>query len=312
MINMRVAVLLLHLIAGTYLYAQFYPIRNACWRLDDQGSMSQAAVLMWMPQEPDTLILGQTYKRIKEYGASDWATPLVQFNEHFVRSAEDGKGYVYLPDHLEEFLTGDVSAQQGDTVYDVFVANSLCEIPGAVVLVDVIVDSVIVHENDGIEIIRHYVHTPCYDGENASFHRHRFFWQAGIGTSAGPFMQIRPGLSPIDLLCARVDSIVLYGLGGLPGGPFTCCYPIALDVGNADSVSGSLEGWPNPAFNTLHVRSELCGESIIRLYDSTGRLVRSAPMRGEVISFDVTTLSGLYTVVQEGSKWFASSRVIID
>ena len=201
----------------------------------------------------------------------------------------------------------------GDTVFDVYVDNNLCEFPGELppVLLDMIVDSVITYENDGIEVIRHYVHTPCYDGNNASWNAHRFFWQAGMGTSGGPFMQIRPGLSPIDLYCARVDTTVVYGLGGFPGGPLTCCYPISQSMGDPITPVNYLDLWPNPATNTLNIRCSDERESTIRMYDSMGRLVLTTTMRGPLLILDVTELSGLYIVVLADDLSTRSTRVII-
>ncbi|HQV53002.1 MAG: hypothetical protein IPI00_10055 [Flavobacteriales bacterium] len=100
--------------------AQFYPEANASWYgRDDNGGPPGFDVWLTMRSSPDTLLNGTIYKRISEY--NDATSPY--FNrDHYVRSAPNGKGYVYLPDSAAEFLTGDLSAQTGDTVFNVLLS----------------------------------------------------------------------------------------------------------------------------------------------------------------------------------------------
>ena len=95
---MRNSHAVLALLLSAQLNAQFYPDSNATWCLVDQGTWEARNVNMVMDANPDTLIVGEVYKRIREYRGIYGETSFELWDRHYVRSAEDGKGYVFLLD----------------------------------------------------------------------------------------------------------------------------------------------------------------------------------------------------------------------
>ena len=83
---------------------------------------------------------------------------------------------MFLVDSLAEYLTGDVAAIPGDTVRNVLVQNTIPDCPLWIVdMTDVVVDSVVSLSNQGVTVIRHFVHTPCYLNSNGQFFPNRFY-----------------------------------------------------------------------------------------------------------------------------------------
>ena len=254
--------------------AQFYASSNASWCLGDGLIMDGPLVNMEITSDADTLIMGVVYNRIIEYhGPSPWHYS----KRHFVRSATDGKGYLFLLDSLAEYLTGDVSAEAGDPVYQVIMASDLDEcllIGYEYRLFDVVVDSVVTRMNDGISIARHYVHeVSCYNGGNGNFDPASFFWQAGLGAFAGPVLQIRSGLSGLGLNCAVAQGETVFSPWttpvGDPGGPTICCWPLGLSVTEVDPSRHVLVS-PNPSTGLFRF-TNAPGEK--RILDTRGREV---------------------------------------
>jgi hypothetical protein len=316
--TMKMRLFLVHIVlfgcvVGTQ--GQFYPDSSAAWCLRDGLWQPNDFVQMVMSNDPDTLIQGQVYKRIEEYRwdnysqGFDWDV----YQRHYVRSDTSGKGYVFLVDSLAEYLTGDVAAIPGDTVRNVLVQNTIPDCPLWIVdMTDVVVDSVVQLTHLGVTVTRHYVHTPCYLNGNGSFNVNRFFWQAGMGTTGGPYLQIRSGLSPYSAGCVSVNGIVQMGgqhswiYAYLPGGP-DCCGPDASSVQENDRIS-SLSLSPNPAQNELRVELGRLGRGIpatLRIFDATGRQVHQEAMSNPVTRVDVSTLKGLLLVMVEqgGTRW---------
>ena len=175
---MRTSLLLSAISLASLSQAQFYPEAKAYWRgVDDNGGPPFFNVGLVMPLYPDTLINGITYKRIRENNDASGSAEVIR--DHYVRSAPDGKGYVYIPDSAAEFLTGDLNAQAGDTVRDVLVSLTT-ETDIHYMLTDVIIDSVIDVLVGGIPKTR------CYGGGSNVPH----FWQTGMGTISGPMLEI--------------------------------------------------------------------------------------------------------------------------
>ena len=256
-------------LASTKVTCQFYPASDGAWCMEDDNWLPQALMGMEMSHEPDTLILGQSYKVIREYHGG-------LYRRHYVRSAPDGKGYVFLMDSLAEYLTGDTAALAGDTVHNVLVWNEdleNCPVFGFNFM-DVIVDSVVVLSSQGVSITRQYCHSSCHDpsGVFDPF----FFWQAGLGTSAGPYLQVRSFGAVIAILCAVVQGVTVCGTQispdghhqGMPGGP-PCC--IANSAVPEHAAGPSVRVAPNPSPGVF--KFEGSGRWSITVVDAEGRVV---------------------------------------
>ncbi len=252
------------LIATNDTSAQFYPDSNATWCLTN-GIAPNFEIKMQMNLYPDTLILGQTYQRINEYRKEPF--PWILMDRHYVRSAPDGKGYAFLLDSMAEYLAGDMYAQLGDTVHNVLVKNEgVCSFP-PYQLVDVVIDSVLTITNNGVTVVRHYVHTPCYTDSN--FHPWSFFWQAGIGTSHGSVLQITSGFAHVDIYCSRVDNTIV-----IPPGEVCGCFPNPTNVQSPKQV-WNFRVYPNPTTGRITVAFDdpLERDSFYSVYDAKGRLL---------------------------------------
>ena len=251
--------------------AQFYPESNPAWCLESAQSPDGFHIVVIMDDDPDTLIQGIGYKVMHTY-FDDWGPwlPYGPDNVNFVRSDSDGKGYVYLPDSAAEYLTGDVNALEGDTLHNVLVkadGGDICL--SDPILRDVIVDSVRVRTNFGISVIRHYVHTPCYIDNG--FDPIKFFWQAGAGTSHGPFLKATGGLNNERVLCITAEDTCYYssdgGSDGLPGGPI-CCFPPVTGVGEQIAF-GVMRVAPNPSSGLFAILGD--SDALIEVKDEMGR-----------------------------------------
>ncbi len=139
--------------------AQFpaFPDSSASWCFDSAENSDFVRIQMIMGPDPDTLIGGQTYKRIEEYNINGFSgdTELVQ--RFYVRSDSLGKGYVMLLDSVQEYLAVDVGANAGDTLHNVLTAIFWGSSPNFE-LKSVVVDSVVVLENNGVSVTRQFVH----------------------------------------------------------------------------------------------------------------------------------------------------------
>ncbi len=192
--------------------AQFYPEAQACWDgVDDDGGPPDYQVGFRMGLTPDTLINGTAYKKIDEYRHSEFT------RSYFVRSDPSGKGYAYLPDSAAEFLTGDITAQAGDTVYDVLWSlTSANDIFYS--LQNTVVDSVVVLTNAGVTVTRHYVN----NNGSLGFYR---FWQAGMGASYGPMLEATGNAWGCSVGDTAMFGCLADGLLPGPIGECTCSVP---------------------------------------------------------------------------------------
>lgn len=215
-----------------------------------------------MDASPDTLIGSTIYKTITEY--NNYTGTWVVQRTYFVRSDPDGKGYVFLPDSMAEFLTGDISAQVGDTVADVLFAISG---PNYVsyFLRDLAVDSIVVLTNAGVTVTRHYLDPLIFNPVGS----YGVFWQAGSGTSFGPVLEG----SGLFELCG-VGGTIQYDLGnsGLPGpaGVKQICWPLHTGIVRSTSLS-KIFAIPNPSTGQFTFTAQL--PILISVYDAFGRLV---------------------------------------
>jgi len=247
--------------------AQVYPESNAVWCLRNGISPGGLEYTIQMGHNPDTLINGVVYKRIWDGGVPDvWYEP-----PFFVRNGIDGKGYAYLPETGEEYLTVDLAAAVGDTVHDVLVYNAgdCCCPDGFMTQVTVVVDSIKTISNAGVTVVRHFVHVPCYP---FTFYSPRdFFWQGGIGTSHGPFLHLSNSFAEILPRCITVGDTSYFADWsspyGLPGTAI-CCLPNYSEI-DEDASRAVVIVQPNPSAGLFRfIRAEA---PTITVFDASGR-----------------------------------------
>lgn len=239
---------------------------------------------------PDTIIHGDVYKKIDEYRAYEYT------RTYFVRSDPSGKGYAWVPDSAAEYVTGDLTAQAGDTVHDVLWSWTN-ELGIFYSLHNTVVDSVVVLTNAGVTVTRHYVDN---NGSLGSYH----FWQAGMGTSYGPMLE-----STGDAGSCVVGDTAMFGYfinGLLPGpiGEFICSVP-GLGIGDHIRLQ-ELEVFPNPSTGLfgldLRVRSTT-------VYDATGQLLfQTSNPRIDLSAHP----PGLYTAVVTSSAGRQAVRLVVE
>ena len=133
--------------------AQFYPDSNTVWcAYDDVGIPPGFDVQFNMSSSPDTLIGSTVYKKVTE--SDNYSGAWMPVRNYYVRSDPSGRGYMYLPDSLTEYLTGDVSAQAGDTVYGVLVYAPQVNV---YFQTNLVVDSVVMLSSGGVSVVRHFL-----------------------------------------------------------------------------------------------------------------------------------------------------------
>jgi hypothetical protein len=275
--------------------AQFYPEANACWSGRDNVGVPPGFDIMYqIGAAPDTLINGVVYKKTNEF--RDWNFT----RAYFVRSDQDGKGFVYLPDSAAEFLTGDLAAQTGDTIHDVLI-NDTDEFDVGYYLVDVVVDSVVTFSNAGVTVIRHFVNFDML-GMNPS----GSFWQMGMGTSVGPTLEVTAGL-----WYCTVGDTVMYdrnNMNGLPGPIGVDVCPLIIDgIGSAEPTEPDVvQALPNPS----HGQFALSGVSVqsFIVHDVQGSTVVNG--KGSVIDLSEQA-PGLYTAVVTTGQGVQNIRLVL-
>ena len=242
-----------------------------------------------MGPEPDTLINGVIYKRIDGYYDYGYLGGEGMTGPYFVRSAADGKGFIYLPDSTAEYLTGDLNAVAGDTVW-VFIGVGDLQRSAIVYSVEAIIE-------DGIEVIR----------TNVMVAGGLRFWQTGSGTSTGPFTW-PTAISGPDERCIIINDAVMFNRSndGLPGGP-PCCVPLFLDVADQNNIP-TLRPAPNPSNGlfTLSTASNLTDQVLV--CDPHGREV----LRTREKTIDLGAHPpGVYTAVVTTAQGRQAVRLVL-
>jgi hypothetical protein len=252
--------------AFTSIDAQFYPDSVAAWCLYNSQSVEPTYYSLQMPPLSDTLIGGLGYRLITGLDGSGLGSPPL----YYVRNGSDGKGYRYVPDSSAEYLTGDVSAEAGDTVQNVLMMNGSwgCGQVQELVLSSVVVDSVRALSNAGVTVVRHYIHPLCWT-EFQWYPSYQCFWQRGAGTSHGPLLILSSDLSYVWPECITVADSTVYGVEGfgLPGGPF-CCHVFFEGLEDL-AVSPTSQVSPNPSTGLFHFTGTTLTE--IHILDTQGR-----------------------------------------
>ncbi|HQW07263.1 MAG: T9SS type A sorting domain-containing protein [Flavobacteriales bacterium] len=307
--SLRAAVLVCLAIGCGWVFtatAQCFPDSSASWCSDDLNNSDFIRIQMLMRSDPDTVILGRTYKRIEEYNREAWAENSVFIQRYYVRSTPDGKGYVMLLDSMQEYLAADVSAAVGDTVHDVLAVWSSGPLP-SFDLRNVVVDSIITLENNGVTVDRQFVHAVGVD-PLVPYIGHYTFWQAGIGNSTGPLMQLGITLGNTEPICLRVEDTYVYNgnflLPGLPGIPCECSL---LPVGIESRTNAQPTIGPNPSTGLFNfTTSQRVLEAII--FDPQGRRI----LRTKEQYIDLTGCApGLYTAVVTTTHGSQTVRLVV-
>ncbi|HOY29364.1 MAG TPA: T9SS type A sorting domain-containing protein [Flavobacteriales bacterium] len=288
---------LLALGATTHSTAQFYPNGDARWcGRDDDGSPPGYDVNYQMNADPDTLIGEQVYKRIHEY--RDYELTRV----YYVRSDASGKGYAYIPDSSAEYLTGDLSAQAGDTVRNVLWSNTYQS--GIDYFVrDMVVNSIETLTNEGVTVERHYVRHVT----DPLFHPFQF-WQSGMGTTYGPMLELTG-----SAWACMVGDTAMYNMendNGLPG-PIGVQLCSVIDQGNvitgSDQVGGTVVH-PNPSYGLFHIATP--SPMLLIVCDMHGREVLHLPPYSRDIDLSLHP-PGIYTVLQNTGQGRSVQRLVV-
>ncbi len=295
--------------------AQAYPDSSASWCFDDLNNSDLFQIRMTMGPDPDTVILGQTYKRIGVYAIHDWQPPeLVQ--NYYVRSDPSGKGYVMLLDSMQEYLAIDVGANVGDTVQDVLTVSSW-ESNAFYWIQPVIIDSAVTLENNGVTVTRKFIHAQSFiPYPQDAF---QIFWQEGIGGSYGPLINLTSSSGFTMLNCLHVQDTYVFSIqSGLPGVPCDCALATVgiTEVGpnKEGEVQEGLRLFPNPADGFFAVIADFFPEkddANVRVYGPTGNLALSFAMQGPKHRVDASGLHGLFMVVVESAGVLKTAKIIL-
>jgi len=218
------------------------------------------------------------------------------WEEYYVRSSINGKGYTYLPDSTAEFLTMDLTATVGDTIHDIFAINEVFTCAG--LFISVVVDSIIPVNVQGIWCDRYYLSSDCFPW-NEGFHPPDFFWQEGLGTSFGPALAITGTFNPAYMVCAEVNNANVYSATGNSCGciPYTSV-PESASAPDISIIPGNIAG----AFIIEHPRS--LG---IEVFSSCGTLVH----QNHGLHFDISRQPpGIYIVRLRGKEFVWSQKIV--
>jgi hypothetical protein len=204
---------------------------------------------------------------------------------YFVRSGDDGKGYLRFPGSATEYLTGDLGAAVGDTVRDVFVLDRgqepICGESDNWKLVDFIVDSIVTTISQiGYQTTRHYVQSPCRPifGTNNQFS----YWEPDMGSLYGPCIT----WSDIPVYMpywAVVNDTIVGGIGllggAVEGDPANGVCDLTVGLSSTSTVS-SFQVRPNPTHGriTVDFSQPLQRETYYSVLDATGRLLYQRPL----------------------------------
>ena len=175
----------------------------------------------------------------------------------------------------------------------------------------------VVLSNAGVNVTRHYLdatHLHPFNPFNP-INASQVFWQAGMGTAFGPFM-----IGSSSFYQCVVNDTMRYDLSnsGLPGpgGPGQICWQLNMgtpEVSTQNAVRMRIS--PNPAEDNLVI--ELTGNNShldgrFALVDARGRGVLSTNLRGSSTVVDVSSLTGLFTVILDTGEKRLVERVVVE
>ncbi len=301
-------------------YTQFYPSLNASWCASDQF----AEYYYHLADDPDTLISGLVYQRVREIQVWEYPPnpPEVFQSTLHIRSTLEGKGYIIPPDSSTEFLVGDVGAQPGDTLRDVLIGGPFGSDWSETWLLDIVVDSIVSVTNLGVTVTRHYVHEVTFwnpdDSSPYNFFAWRFYWQEGMGSSHGLILRMELALGGYyGLSCAVVSDSVVFNhfetptpepWGVLPGGQ-ACCSPLNVGITNAEyNAASGTSAYPNPSSGLFRLWG-MAGTKDVLVFDPQGRQVLRT--RGQEIDLSGHA-PGLYTALIQSSAGRQAVRLAVE
>ena len=287
--------------------AQAYPDSSASWCFSDFNNSEFTRIQMILGPDPDTVIAGQTYKRILEYimnGSFDHSELVQRF---YVRSDTTGKGYVMLLDSMQEYLAVDVAANAGDTIPNVLTSYTWGPDPDYEIRT-VVVDSVLLLENNGITVNRLFIHAIGWE-PLVPYVGYYMFWQSGIGGSTGPLLQLEMIYGNTNPDCLRLHDTYVYseqsGNPGLPGIPCDCSL---LPVG-IEELHSAMTAFitPNPSTGQFILVLAQKAKSIA-VYSATGQQI----WQGSGNTIDLTTQPpGVYTAVVATERGRQAVRLVV-
>ncbi|MBK6408883.1 MAG: T9SS type A sorting domain-containing protein [Flavobacteriales bacterium] len=287
--------------------AQAYPDSSASWCFSDFNNSEFTRIQMILGPDPDTVIAGQTYKRILEYimnGSFDHSELVQRF---YVRSDTTAKGYVMLLDSMQESLAVDVAANAGDTIPNVLTSYTWGPDPDYEIRT-VVVDSILLLENNGITVNRLFIHAIGWE-PLVPYIGYYMFWQSGIGGSTGPLLQLEIIYGNTDPDCLRLHDTYVYseqsGNPGLPGIPCDCSL---LPVG-IEELHSAMTAFitPNPSTGQFILVLAQKAKSIA-VYSATGQQI----WQGSGNTIDLTTQPpGVYTAVVATERGRQAVRLVV-
>lgn len=211
----------------------------------------------------DTVIQSLTYTKVQYCG------------DAYKGALRDDNGVVYFvpADSTDEYLLYDFTAQQGQTLNDVYVGNHFDE---TIYLADFTVDQVTT------EVIAGQTRRVVY----ADSYR----WIEGIGCVTGLFMEPWANVSMYEL---RLECMSVNGQTIFPTEANGDC---ALTVGiEKIKVKNSVSVYPNPSSGLLSV-SSANGQMIrkLQLFDLLGKETASIAANATTISWEPSVPNGIY------------------
>ncbi|HQX00463.1 MAG: T9SS type A sorting domain-containing protein [Flavobacteriales bacterium] len=306
--SLRAAVLVCLAIGCGWVFtatAQFFPTEQAAWCLTRNNPDGTDQYTLSMVPGQDTVIQGLTYMVI-EY-TTEW-TPTMElwpFSRCYVRNDQDGRGFARVDGMEAEVLIGDVDAQVGEIVQDVAIGDWNCVTSWEYgMLTDMIVDSIVELQENGVQARRVYVQPLCSSGAMAGIS----FWQTDMGTPFGPILMLNELAGPTPE-CAAVNDTTRFRLYEelQLGGPLCYCYDLGLGTITLDQAP-SLAYWPNPSQGVFRIPSP--GSWPLAVYDLHGREVqRLLPYSVEI---DLSAQPpGVYTAIIQSPHGRNVQRLVV-
>jgi hypothetical protein len=277
--------------------AQFYPDSTGTWCIRDLNNSTALDITMEMRVGYDTIINGNTYQLIDEFhGDDNWSVP-EYIKTYYVRSDTAGNGFIYIPALSEEYLTGNINVNVGDTIENLYMGFA-----GSIA----IVDSAVILSNASDTVRRVYVRQPWIGN---SFSSIKSFWQSGMGCSFGPYINYDDFQ---DLTCVIADGRYTFSLS-IPGNhadqlPIVPCECVAIATNVEEGISRVLPSiFPNPSTSTFTIRNASCSNEIA-VYTTTGHRVWQGT--GNTIDL-IAQPPGVYTAVVATERGRQAVRLVV-
>lgn len=283
--------------------AQAYPDSVACWNVLNLNNDTCISTSFVMGAAPDTLISGEVYKRIFRFKDS-WCFGGYWYldGEFYVRSDDMGRGYVFLLDSMQEYLSIDNNAQVGDTLDSVILTGMYGD-DESMGLGSVSIDSIYTLTINGMPITRKTINPLCCGAATPELAL-EIFWQVDMGTSYGPVLNAGAGYGFNSTQCMRIQNTNVFSNGPTSG--IECDCPFDLTV-NIDRASWSLlsSAHPNPSTGLFHL-GHLAEK--ISIYNAQGKLLFR--QHGNEVDLSAHP-PGVYTAVVQTARGKIAQRLVV-